>query len=198
MTMRAVNDPIEVEQVEAEPETPTTPAQILSRSGATAAIREVDGGERIQIAAPDGALLFDYDPASGRAVITVPAGNLVLSAPRGDVELVAGGSLRLTAQREVTLSGPRGVWAFGETTLSSLKANVNVENARGVFGRVETVASQIVQRAKNVFRRVEEVDDLAAGQQRSVVRGAYTLRSERAVIQAEDDVKIDGERIRLG
>lgn len=191
--MRAVTslpEPVDAEE--------TTPAKVVSKDGASAEVREVEGGERLRITDREGAMLLEYDPATGRAVLNVPAGNLVLSAPRGDVDIVAGGRVRLHGDREVALSGARGAFAFGEATLSSMRASLNVESARAVFGRVETVATEIVQRAKNVFRRVEEVDDLSAGRQRSVIRGSYSLRSERVTMRAEDDVKIDGERIRLG
>lgn len=177
---------------------PPSGRRIASKDGSSAEIREADGRELIRISDSAGHLLFEYAPATGRAVLSVPVGNLVLAAPRGDVEIEAGGSVRMVGKRDLTFSGERGSFAFGETTLSTLKLSATIESARAVFGRAETIATQIVQRAKRVFRRVEDVDELTAGRSRSIIAGTYSLKSERAVLHADDDVKIDGKRIHLG
>jgi lipopolysaccharide export system protein LptC len=67
-----------------------------------------------------------------------------------------------------------------------------------LVGKIETIATRILERAKNVYRNVEELQQTRANRVRTLVQGTYQLNSETSYIKSEKNVNIDGERIHLG
>lgn len=95
----------------------------------------------------------------------------------GDLELEAGGTLRLS----------------GGVALELRSADVRVR-----ADRFEVVARNAYERVIRSYRWVREAAQLSAGRVRTLVAGASTLRARRIVEHAEEDVKIDGDQIHLG
>ncbi len=181
------------------------PRRVTSREGASARLVETDGGERIEVRDAEDRLIFDYRPDAGRAVLSMPAGDLALSAPNGNIDLVSGKAIRARAGEAVALEGPklrvageRGEFLIGEATYRGRRLSATVETAKVVLDRLETVASRLVERAKNVYRHVENLNQIKAGRMRSLVQGAHHQKAGRMSIKADDDVKVDGRRIHLG
>lgn len=118
------------------------------------------------------------------------------ASPQGRVELTPGrtsvtaGAIEAKASRVAVHTEDAKVVA---RTLSTA-----VETSRVVAAVIETTAERVVTRAKNVFEEVEELSQTQAGRMRTLVRGALHVFSKRAVLKADDDVKIKGERIHLG
>jgi len=192
--------------------------------GASAAVEKSGGREEIVVRDAEQRVIVTYCPETGRTVLSVPAGDLVLSAPRGNIELSSGGEVRCSGERlrlqassegrETTLSldpkearlssgrlemaAEKARLLFADTVFQGLTLSATLERTRTVAARMESVASEIVQRARRVFRRVEQVEEVRAGRMRTVVDGAYSVEGGRAAILAEDDVKIDGKRVYLG
>jgi hypothetical protein len=67
-----------------------------------------------------------------------------------------------------------------------------------VIERLETVAQRICQRAVNIFSRVENLQQTQAGKVRTLVTDDYYLKAKHTDIHAEQDVKINGDKIHLG
>jgi hypothetical protein len=198
--------------------------KLETRSGASVAVTQVDGGERIEVRDADARLLVELDPATGRMQVSAPAGDLAFAAPHGDLELSAGGAVRVRGGKEVALetSGERGasfVLGSAVSRLSSRvfqlvakKADLGVDDATYTgaglratlheatlrVNRLETVAERLFERAKSVFRQVDDLHQLRAGRARTLVDEGYFLRTKHASIEAEDEVKIDGKQIQLG
>lgn len=84
---------------------------VLARNGAKAVCLQAHETEHLQILDADGALIFDYDSKSKRAVLGVPKGDLVFQA-KGNIDFVSGEKLRMLGAGGLTLSSPC------ETTLS--------------------------------------------------------------------------------
>lgn len=78
--------------------------RVLARDGSSA-LRVADGQEeKLQIQDPQGRLLFEYRPASGKAIVNVPEGDLQFQAPRGNIDLVSGRALRLSAGTQLQMT----------------------------------------------------------------------------------------------
>lgn len=115
-----------------------------------------------------------------QSVLTLEGPTARLAAPSLDV-----------AARDVTLRAE-------ETRLTGRSLLAEIASLRLVAGRVETIARTVVERTRNLYRAVEELLETRAGRVRSVVDGTYHLKARDAVVRAERDVDVDGEKIRLG
>ncbi len=73
-----------------------------------------------------------------------------------------------------------------------------LDRSKILVGKIETIATRIMERAKNVYRNVEELQQTRANRVRTLVEGTYQLNSETSYIKSEKNVNIDGERIHLG
>lgn len=150
--------------------------------------------DRVVLKTPSGeaeaelALAYPYRPARGDLVLAIGEDKLYVigvlrgrgkssfSVP-GDLEIRAGGTLDLAAERAVTIRSPH----------VTLRAD-----------RLETVARAAFERFVDSYRWVKDLCQVAAGRSRVLVDGAATLNAERIVERARKDVMIDGSRINLG
>ena len=82
---------------------------VVARDGTRAEVVSGEASERLRVLDGDGALLFEYDPASRKARLHVPVGDLELSAPRGHIDLRAGGRLRCFAAGDVSFDTPGAI-----------------------------------------------------------------------------------------
>ena len=175
------------------------------------------GSSRVEVRAPDGALLAEYRPAEGV---------LRLSAPR--VEIDAAEDLRLSAGRSVRVDAPRGVrLRSGDTNVAlrpgalgllaeeldasasritwtaktmRVAADTIETEARRLTQRVaemETQAQQIVERCRESFREVEELAQTRAGRLRLVAEDTLRALGRRTLFKAREDMQLRGERIYL-
>jgi hypothetical protein len=122
------------------------------------------------------------EDASGatRAVLALDGGRARIAAPALDV-----------AARRASLRAEEARYT-GRDLLAE------VASLRVVAGRVETLARTVVEKARNLYRSVEELLETRAGRVRAVVDGTYHLKARDAVVRAEREVDVDGEKIRLG
>ncbi|NUP12381.1 MAG: DUF3540 domain-containing protein [Polyangiaceae bacterium] len=180
-------------EIEIEEPAPISGRRLTTSSGASAAV--VD--EAIEVRDAAGRLLFEYDAATGKGALVMPEGDLTLKAPRGNIDLIAGKSISL-GTKQLTMTAERADVTFADMTYRSVRLTAAVEQAHVVVDRIEQVASNVLLRAREVVRHVEGLDQTTAGRVRALIRGAYSLKAERASVLAEDDVKIDGKRVNLG
>ena len=213
-----------LESTDALEPSPISEQRLVSRAGATAALREEAGHERIEVRDSRSRLLFELDPATGRTVVWAPDGDLSFRA-QGDVEFVAAGSVRCRAEKEVTLEAGEGRarstlslgsrvaalssealrlaadsadLAFTRANVTSSELRAKVTDAKIVMSRLETITDRLFEQARSVFRTVEDLSQLKTGRARTLVREGYDLRAGHASIEAEAEVKIDGKAIHLG
>lgn len=164
------------------------------------------------LSAPDGGL-----------TLAAPAGRVRIRA-RDGVDIESGGvasvtarSHRLTAVRggdratlaldpkearlaadAIALEGRRGDLRLEETRLEGKTLDARLDTAVLAAERAETTIGRLASNLKRVLSRIEDVWDLRAGRARVVTEGTWHQKSERAIILADRDVRIDGERIDLG
>jgi hypothetical protein len=154
--------------------------------------------------------------ASGRswvlAVLERPSTETTIAVD-GDLAIRAGGRLDLGARQGVSLTSAGEIAATAAALqLCAVDADVAVERitvvGRYLSSELERVKSfaktfdgvfeRLSQRVQRSFRRVEEVDQLDAGHIDYRAGGLASLRSQSAVVSAEELVKLDGGQIHLG
>ncbi len=193
-----------------------------SSAGPCALLRQQDGREWLEVRDAEDRVLFELDTRTGRAVVRAPSGNLSLEAPGGDIELVAGGAVRCRGERvelrttddgaalrlgrelaeltakQLTLGAERASVLVTETKLVGARFAATLHDAKVTAHRIETVADRLLERARAVFRRTDELHQLEAGRTRTVVREGHVVKAGHAILQAAEEVTIDGQRINLG
>lgn len=143
-----------------------------------------------------GAVVVEHDPEARRSVVRLPRGSVRFEAD-GDLELAATSAVRVEGRRieararDADVTVDRGV-------LRARRWEAVVAHASQTFEVLETRASRVVERARNVYREVEELAQTHAGRVRVVAEDALHLHARRALVKADEDVKIRGEKVHLG
>lgn len=139
----------------------------------------------------------------GPAVLGVD-GDMVLRSARGDLTL-AGRNLDMAAGKRLQMVGQRldvnaaeALCQLGRSTFSGEDLTARVSRMRVFADSVETVAGRLLQRLKLCFRMVDGLDQLNARDKLETVHNLSATRARQAVLTAEQDVRIDGERVHIG
>jgi hypothetical protein len=162
----------------------------------------------------------------GDLALRAPQGDIVLEAGHrlhcragAEVELEASSRIRLTAgqsqsdeQAELCLLERSAKLKTHTFDLTAVRANLRVveaeylgvalnatlERVRLVTGKLEHLAERVIERAVDVYREVRGLCQLKAGRVRTLVEEDHYTKSKRTYLLAEEDVMIDGDKIRLG
>ena len=160
-------------------------AEIVSIADGKLTVRIASGevvGARLALAQP-------YDASEGDEVLVIGEagdhyviGVLLAKAPAvlavpGDLEIRAGGALRVTAGTEVEIVGRE----------LAMRAN-----------KLSLLADAVTESFTSLRQRVREVLSVHAGESHTIVEGASFAQSKSATIQTEKKVSINGREIFLG
>jgi len=159
-----------------------------------------------------GPLRCEYDAISDKARIIVDAADLEFVSPTGSISFVAGEGIRfegdarrLDARSSVTLrgdevrvSGERGIVALKQATYAGDAVSAKVGRLHWIADRIESTAGVVIERARNVFSRIEHLSETKAGRVRMLVAATFHVKARRAVVKADEDYKVQAERIDLG
>lgn len=132
----------------------------------------------------------------------------------GDVDLtVHGGSLRIRAEEQMEIAA-QGCIAAVASSLDLKVASVggSIEKAKiegkileSSFEEIHTLAGKCIetfgfvsQKSNNSVRMVNEHDELQAGSIRYLAEGTMTVQARDIMQTAEENVRIDAEKIHLG
>ena len=74
----------------------------------------------------------------------------------------------------------------------------DVDRAKFTYGRLEVAARRVLQRSGQLVQQVKRLCQVQAGRLRTLVTGAHHLQSKSTTLIAEEDVRIDGNKINLG
>lgn len=135
------------------------------------------------------ALAFPYEAQPGDQVLVIGTadGHYVIGVLSGtgqttlkfpaDVELSAGGTLRLSAEKGVAVEAP-------DVSLTTRKLRM--------------IAAEVAQTFTSLRQRVAELWSVQAGQAHTVVEGSMHTQSKSATILTEGKVAINGKEVHLG
>jgi hypothetical protein len=132
----------------------------------------------------------------------------------GDVDLRAReGRLRLAAQEGIDLVSAKDTALISaQLSVNSVQGEVSIQHLsffgnflQGQIQKIkligqacDSVLERVSQRVKRCYRRVEELEQLTAGQLNYRVNKLMSLRGKYSVLTAEEDVRIDGDKILMG
>lgn len=123
-------------------------------------------------------------------------GRVRVTAEEG-IDLVSAGRTALVSRRLAIHSGEAEVNVPRLSLFGSL-LHAQVDTVR-LFGRAcDSVFERVSQRVRRSYRWVEELEHVTAGQLRYLVKKLLSLRGKYSVITAEEDVRIDGDKILMG
>lgn len=184
--------------------------------------RDAEG--RLLLRYLDGAL--EVAPSHGDLRLRAPSGRVEIEAGT-DVAIHAARDLKLSAAKstETTVGAanaelPSRLRVDAEGTKVSGRAfELRSRSARAVSVKAELIATDLGLSAKTIvtharkiettaervtLRAKEAVEDIAGlletrvGRMRSLVRGAFSLRSKSTNMKSEEDTSVDGRRVLLG
>jgi hypothetical protein len=163
---------------------------------------------------------------TGNLALKAPHGDIVLEAGHSihcqagsDIELtgatavkVAAGTepnelstqLNLTPRtatltaKQLELTAKRGVMRIASAEYFGIALSSTIERVHSVVEKFESVADRIIQRVKDSYRQVDGLDQTKARRVRMLVKDAHYTKAGQVYVLADDDVKIDGNKIRLG
>lgn len=147
-------------------------------------LERVSGRRKCQIALDEG------------VVLSADTGRLTVAA-KGGISVVTPATANILASH-IWLHAGTGESRFGRWKCrgDSFQADVGAVKLNAVS--VETTADRLVQRLKNCYRRVSDLDRTWAGQLVYTVKNVLSLRGKHSVVTAEQELKLDGERIHMG
>ena len=99
---------------------------------------------------------------------------------------------------ELGVSARKGELRIDETEVAGRRLSGAIANVKLAMDRCETVADIVIEKARNAYRTVAELTQLKTGRMRTLVDDTYQLRSRTALLKAEKDFKVNGEKIHLG
>ncbi len=162
-------------------------------------------GERLALSDRSGRVIAEYDGDADRLILHAGTGDLLLAAPAGRVDIVAGAGLGLTSAREVSVDAPAlrtsvstAVFEAGEVTARARSFSGTVAQVRSRVDKLVQTVGRMILRSDSLFQTVEGTADYRAGTVRTVVAEGFDVHADHVTVAADDDVKVVGERIHLG
>jgi len=138
---------------------------------------------QLQMFNSDNELLFTYNPDTQTSRVNIVKGDLELRTEDGDIRLNAANKVCLRSQ---------------SLEMESHKLKLHASYAKLTFDRLETATDTLIENAKNVYRSVKQLTQLRTGRMRTLVNETYHFKSNKAMIKAEQDYKVNAEKIHLG
>jgi hypothetical protein len=153
-------------------------------------------GNRLQLEFPDElpwailALAYPYQPAVGDTVLAAGQGQnwyvIGVLNGTGKTTLMVSGDFEVLAPRgRIRLVAGKGV------QVKSPKVGITAD-------KFELVARRAMEQFAEATRWIKEAFQIRAGRIRTQVEGDYRLKAKRINERADEDVKIDGNKIHLG
>ena len=103
---------------------------------------------------------------------------------------VAGASVEAHAKRA------RLVSAGADVIAQVIRSSATTIETRA--RKIDVTAEQVVRRAKDVLDEISGLVETRAGRVRSLVRGAFSLKSKTTAMRSSEDTSVDGRRVLLG
>ncbi len=179
--------------------------QIVLKNGSKAKISEAHEREKLQVFSKEGGLIFEYDEKTGKSRVDIPSGDLEFITADGNIDFVSAKDIRFSSSRSIDMNGrkvginaDRGDFKIGDTAYTGKKLTGKIESIKLILDRCETVAENIIQKSKNVYKTIENLSQLKTGRMRTLVKDISQFKSRKAFFKAEEDFKINGDKIHLG
>lgn len=124
-------------------------------------------------------------------------GDVALHAEQGHLTVRAPKSLAMQSP-EIAMAALRGDMKFQRLDVSAQQAEARFGAANLLARTLNSTIGRLLQKARDSFRWIENLDETRATRVRIQASERYSLTARHAAILAEQQVKIDGEKIDLG
>jgi hypothetical protein len=99
---------------------------------------------------------------------------------------------------DITITAKQGRFYLDALTYIGKSLSSKIKGIRLTAEKIETTAVVIMQKARNIYSTVEHLTQLKTGRLRNLIDSTYHLKSKKMILKAEEDVKIQAEKIHLG
>ncbi|MCI5222976.1 MAG: DUF3540 domain-containing protein [Candidatus Electrothrix sp. AR4] len=138
------------------------------------------------------------------SVLTRTANSAHINLPPDTVVAARGGDLLLCGDKRITFNAPevqlhadRGVVEINEVDCTADKVDLSISRFRAVWGAVETKAERVVQRISRLYRRIN-TEDSRLEELHCSVDETYHVEAGEVIIEADERLRLDGDRVELG
>ena len=127
-----------------------------------------------------------------------------INLPADTVVAAQGGDLLLCADKQISLKSPdmhfqadQGVAEIRDTAFTADTVELSVSRLRAVWSAVETRAERVFQRVNRLYRRIRTEDSRLEELHCSVDK-TCRIEAEEITIEADERLRLDGERVEIG
>uniref|UniRef100_UPI0040574866 DUF3540 domain-containing protein n=1 Tax=Candidatus Electrothrix sp. TaxID=2170559 RepID=UPI0040574866 len=129
------------------------------------------------------------------ARITLPADS-VIAAQGGDLTLYADKQISVKSQ-EMYFQADKGIAEIRETDFTADKVELSVSRLQAVWSTIETRAERVLQRVTRLYRRIK-TEDSRLEELHCSVENTCRIEARDISIEADERLRLDGERVELG
>ena len=131
----------------------------------------------------------------GAGEITSGEGELSLTANTIAVQAAEGASF---AAPEVSFTGVTAKASFLSFSFIAQILEARIGKAATMIETLDMVCGRLTERLKTSFRWIENFEQIKAGRISTIVKERFAVRARHASVLTEEEVSIDGRKIRLG
>jgi len=132
----------------------------------------------------------------GDADLRVKQGRLRFAAQEG-IDLVTAGDTALVSP-ELSVNTLQAEVSIQSLSFFGTFLQAQIEKIKLIGQACDSIFERVSQRVKRSYRWVDELDQLTAGQLSYLVKKLMSLRGKYSILTAEEDVRIDGDKILMG
>lgn len=153
----------------------------------------------------NGDIIFDSQQnirLNGETIELTGRSNIQVSVADAFGQLISSLSVRRKhikiSSAEVGITAQKSQFHIKETRYLGKIFRGKIEDSQLIAGKLTTIAKSITEKAINVYKTVEQLSQLRAGRMRTLVDSTFHLKAKKAYLKAEDDFKINADKIHLG
>lgn len=159
----------------------------------------------LEFTTQDGDIVFDTNQnihLNGHNIALESHSNIQLSVTDALGQLASALSIRPKrlelSSTQLDMNAQRSKLHVKEMHYIGGKFKSNVKEVKLIADKLTTIANSVTEKAKNVYKTVEQLSQLRAGRMRTLIAGTFHMKAKKTYMKAEDDFKVNADKIHLG
>ncbi len=159
----------------------------------------------LEFATHEGDIVFDTNKnirLNGQTIELASRSSVQLSVSDALGQLISSLSIRPKQLKinsaEVGITAQKSEFNIKETRYVGKIFRGKIDDAQLIARKVTTIAKSITEKAINVYKTVEQLTQLKTGRMRTMVVSTFHLKAKKTYMKAEEDFKINADKIHLG
>ena len=99
---------------------------------------------------------------------------------------------------KISVRAKKGDVQINDTMISGNKLSANIDSAKLMINRLETVSQTVISKAKNMYNTIDQLSQVKTGRMRFLIENTFHMKSHKTVMKSNDDFKINAKKIHLG